>query len=40
MIGDINVRVPHLEDSTISLNVDAVIKSIQEEAVKFVPTSP
>jgi len=39
VIGDINVRVTHLEDSIISLNAEAVVKTIQEEASRFLLAS-
>ncbi|TCD65134.1 hypothetical protein EIP91_003065 [Steccherinum ochraceum] len=39
VIGDVNIRVAHLEDSIISLNTDAVVKAIKEEASKFILAS-
>ncbi|KAH8103052.1 hypothetical protein BXZ70DRAFT_927885 [Cristinia sonorae] len=40
VMADINQRVPHLEDSLISLDVDAILNVISEEAIKFVGRSP
>ncbi|THH32788.1 hypothetical protein EUX98_g1422 [Antrodiella citrinella] len=39
VIGDVNVRVAHLEDSIISLNAELVVKTIQEAASKILLSS-
>ena len=36
VIGDVNIRVAHLEDSIISLNVDLLVDAIREEAYKHI----